>query len=146
MSGFGPACAEAADGARLRTVPAGTELRTQREVIRELMLAAGARGAWLTLREIASLTGYGEASISAQLRHLRKPAFGDYAVEKRRRGPDAESQRGSVPCGTGRGEPRAGLWEYRLLPRGDIGIEPARQMDLRSEVRRPIADVRAPSK
>jgi hypothetical protein len=29
--------------------------------------------------------GYASASISAQLRHLRKPQFGSHCVEKRRR-------------------------------------------------------------
>jgi hypothetical protein len=37
---------------------------------------------WRTLKEIAMLTGDPEASISAQLRHLRKPRFGSYEVEK----------------------------------------------------------------
>ncbi len=37
---------------------------------------------WRTLREIADLTGDPEASVSAQLRHLRKPRFGGHTVEK----------------------------------------------------------------
>ena len=37
---------------------------------------------WRTLREISNITGDPEASISAQLRHLRKPRFGSYDVEK----------------------------------------------------------------
>jgi hypothetical protein len=37
---------------------------------------------WRTLREISNATGDPEASISAQLRHLRKPKFGSYDVEK----------------------------------------------------------------
>jgi hypothetical protein len=37
---------------------------------------------WRTLKEIAMLTGDPEASISAQLRHLRKPRFGSHEVEK----------------------------------------------------------------
>jgi len=57
-------------------------LRKQHVVIRELMLGSK----WLTLSEIARKTGYPEASISAQLRHLRKPRFGSYLVPKRRRG------------------------------------------------------------
>jgi|SRR5579872_3239434 len=61
------------------------ENETQIEVIRDLMLSARMHGAWLTLAEIAEATQYGEASISAQLRHLRKPQHGRYAVEKRRR-------------------------------------------------------------
>lgn len=35
-----------------------------------------------TLREIAEATGDPEASISAQLRHLRKPRFGAHEVSK----------------------------------------------------------------
>lgn len=54
-------------------------------------------GEWRTLGEIASLTGDPEASISAQLRHLRKERFGSNVVDKRRRG-----NLGS------------GLWEYQL--------------------------------
>ncbi len=77
-------------------------LRTQLEVIRDVMLSAAECGAWLTLREIEGLTRYPQASISAQLRHLRKPAFGSYIVAKRRRG-----------------HPGQGVWEYRLGPRRD---------------------------
>jgi DNA-binding transcriptional regulator GbsR (MarR family) len=61
------------------------ENETQIEVIRDLMLDARMHGAWMTLAEIAEATQYGEASISAQLRHLRKPQHGHYVVEKRRR-------------------------------------------------------------
>lgn len=39
-------------------------------------------GAWRTLPEIARLTGDPEASISAQLRHLRKPRFGGHTVNR----------------------------------------------------------------
>jgi hypothetical protein len=63
--------------------------------IRDLMLRDGN---WRTLDEIAALTLDPPASISAQLRHLRKPKFGSHIVERRRRG-----------------EGRAGLWEYRVL-------------------------------
>ena len=58
-------------------------------------------GKWRTLDEISVCLEmqYGgkfpPASVSAQLRHLRKPRFGSYIVEKRRRRD-------------------AGLWEYRL--------------------------------
>lgn len=88
MGAFGPAYDGEADGYRLRT---------QLEVIRDVMLSAAECDTWLTLREIAALTHYGEASISAQLRHLRKPEFGSYLLEKRRRG-----------------EPLRGLWEYQV--------------------------------
>lgn len=35
-----------------------------------------------TLKQIAELTGDPEASISAQLRHLRKPRFGGHTIAK----------------------------------------------------------------
>jgi hypothetical protein len=88
-------------GTAKRTAP-----RTQREVLRDVMLSAGACGAWLTLRELAGLTHYGEASISAQLRHLRKPQNGGFVVEKRLRV-------GQVVRGTEIGC----VWEYRLQRR-----------------------------
>lgn len=52
---------------------------------------------WRTLREIAQATGAPEASVSAQLRHLRKRCFGGHTVNKRHRG-----------------EPANGLYEYQL--------------------------------
>ncbi len=39
-----------------------------------------------TLREIAFLTGYPEASISAQLRNFRKEKFGKHTLDKWHRG------------------------------------------------------------
>ena len=55
-----------------------------------------ASGAWYTLDQIAHLTGDPPASISAQLRHLRKARFGKHAVEKEYRGD--------------------GLYAYRITP------------------------------
>src|ERR1700722_14247322 len=81
-------------------------LRSQREVIRDVMLAAADCDTWLTLSELRALTRYGEASISAQLRHLRKLENGGYDVSKQRRD-DAVSAGAS---GDGRGEC---VWEYR---------------------------------
>jgi hypothetical protein len=43
-------------------------------------------GDWHTLGEIAAATHDPEASISSQLRHLRKARFGSNTVERRRRG------------------------------------------------------------
>lgn len=40
-------------------------------------------GRWRTLREIADATGDPEASISAQLRHLRKERFGAHTVNRK---------------------------------------------------------------
>ena len=112
---FGPAYDEACDHQRLLT---------QLEVIRDVLLSAaecaetmahyiaadGAdlrrladEGGWMTLRELADLTCYGEASISAQLRHLRKPQYGGFALEKRQR-------EGVVVRGTESGT----VWEYQL--------------------------------
>lgn len=55
-------------------------------------------GEWRTLGEIAAATGDPPASISAQLRHLRKRRFGSHQVDKRHRG-----------------EPGNGLYEYRVI-------------------------------
>jgi hypothetical protein len=68
-------------------------LTKQHERVRGLM----ADGVWRTLAEIAAVTGDPPASISAQLRHLRKARFGGWTVEKRSR-----SQR------------ERGLYEYRI--------------------------------
>jgi hypothetical protein len=100
----------------------GRETRdTQLDTIREIMLAAGARGAWLTLEEIAELTEIGEASISAQLRHLRKLQHGRHRVEKRRRTLEQQAEEDTRERDIDRerhignvGEPVR--WEYRVLP------------------------------
>ena len=83
MSIFGPTYDEDVDRERLER---------QMDRIRTLMLD----GQWRTLPEIQGETGDPEASISAQLRHLRKPQFDSYIVEKRRR------------------IPKCGLWEYKV--------------------------------
>jgi len=92
---------------RQRKVKRMRRVRTQRDVVRDVMLSANECGAWLTLAELGAMTQYPETSISAQLRHLKKPQFGNYELEK---------------------QPRAGLgaeladghgveWEYRLTRR-----------------------------
>ena len=58
---------------------------------------------WRTLDEIASATGDPQASISAQLRHLRKDRFGAHTVEKLHMG--------------------SGLYKYRVIPNK---VEPVR--------------------
>ena len=78
--------------------------RRQRDVLCDVMLSARECGTWLTLDELAKLTHYPPASISAQLRHLRKPEYGGYAVEKQ-------------PRAVGRalrGEDFGTVWEYQL--------------------------------
>lgn len=79
-------------------------LTKQHDRIRDLM----SDGEWRTLGEIAEATGDPESSVSAQLRHLRKPRFGSFVVNKRRRG-----------------NREHGLFEYQLLPPsqdGDDGV------------------------
>jgi len=78
-------------------------LRTQRDVLLDVMLAARQCETWLTLHELSRLTGYGEASVSAQLRHLRKPRYGAFVVDKRVRAAD-EVMRGD----------HGPVWEYQL--------------------------------
>lgn len=40
-------------------------------------------GEWRTLAQVASQTGDPHASVSAQLRHLRKERFGNHTVDRR---------------------------------------------------------------
>jgi hypothetical protein len=77
------------------------------------MLSAGACETWLTLVELSRVTHYGEASISAQLRHLRKPQYGAFVVEKRQR------EAAEVLCAVEHGP----VWGYRLsrAVRLDVG-------------------------
>lgn len=94
-SHYGPTFVPALDASRLSA---------QRDRIRNVMLAASITNRWLTLGEMSETLEsvydcrFPEASISAQLRHLKRPENGGYCLEKRRRG-----------AGT------VGLWEYRLL-------------------------------
>ncbi len=83
--------AEASDG---KFRPGGTQLQTLLLVLR----LAAEYEQWLSLAELAAKTKFPHASISAQLRHLRKPKFGAWLVEKRRR----EWVREEL------------VWEYRL--------------------------------
>ncbi len=79
---FGPAYDEAKDGKRIAK---------QHEAIRDFMLLYNS---WWTLSELSGRLHYPEASISAQLRHLRKERFGSYTVDKKRR--------------------TTGTWEYKI--------------------------------
>ncbi len=96
--------------------PAMAAKRRQRDVLCDVMLSASQCETWLTLEELAKLTHYPPASISAQLRHLRKPEFGGYEVEKRQR----------VSGRVLRGEDFGTVWEYRLR-RGVHRIGPPNQ-------------------
>jgi hypothetical protein len=66
--------------------------------VKEVLVKAAAIKAWVTLRELSVLTNFGEASISARIRDLRKDHFGGYTVQRRRRG-----------------DPTKGIWEYLLV-------------------------------
>lgn len=70
-------------------------LQTQTAVIRNLMID----GKFRTLEEIEKITGYPQASVSAQLRHLEKARFGGHIKNKRRR------------------YENGGTWEYQILER-----------------------------
>lgn len=83
-STFGPAFDSTLDKGRVME---------QLATIRTLMLDGQPR----TLGQIEQVTGYPQASISAQLRHLRKKRFGSYLVTKRRVG-----------------GVKTGLWEYSV--------------------------------
>jgi hypothetical protein len=81
--------------------------RRQRDVLCDVMLSARECQTWLTLDELAKLTHYPPASISAQLRHLRKPEYGAFVMEKRPR------TAGRIL----RGEDFGAVWEYQLMRR-----------------------------
>src|SRR5579864_256927 len=97
-------------GRKRGTSRARSVVPTQREVLRDIMLAAGKYGAWMTLRELGRLTRYGETSISAQLRHLRKARCGGYVLEKRVRKREVVSS-----------EEHFVIWEYLLTRRRVLG-------------------------
>lgn len=80
--------------------PAYDQNRLTKQIGRVYQLMSD--GKWRTLREIADGTGDPEASVSAQLRHLRKQRFGSYEIDLRSRGNRSD-----------------GLWEYKLLPQGE---------------------------
>ncbi len=114
--------------------PGRESRRRQRDVLCDVMLSASQCETWLTLDEIAKLTHYPQASISAQLRHLRKPRFGGFEVEKRQRF-------------TGRllrGEDYGTVWEYQMrrgvrrVPGTKSRIRDGRQCVARSMERRAI--------
>ena len=83
--------------------------RLQRDVLRDVMLSASECDTWLTLEELARITRYPAASISAQLRHLRKPRHGGFRLHKRCR-LVAKAPMSRVEAEFAHGP----LWEYSL--------------------------------
>ena len=75
------------DGTTFNAPADGLRLARQLSAVRDLV----SDGKWRTLHEIADVVGAPEASVSARLRDLRKPKFGGWTVERRRRG---EAKRG----------------------------------------------------
>jgi len=75
----------------------GTRLRKQLQAVWSYMRVND----WVTLAEVATVTGYPEASISARLRDFRKARFGRNIVNREYLG--------------------QGQWEYQLVP-SDKGL------------------------
>lgn len=75
-------------------VPARDNTRLTKQLLR--VFAAISDGAWHTLAALAATTDDPPASVSAQLRHLRKARFGGYIISRRHVG--------------------HGLYEYKLGP------------------------------
>lgn len=86
------------NGADYQPVRDKPRLQAQMARVYDLM----ADGQWRTLAEISAETGDPPASVSAQLRHLRKKRFGGHRVDKENVG--------------------RGLYRYRV---GRAGLEPA---------------------
>lgn len=86
----------------------------QRDVLRDVMLSAAECDTWLTLEELGRLTSYPPASISAQLRHLRKTRHGGYRLKKRCRLVPKPAAGVEAPVAHGP------LWEYGLDRRRSV--------------------------
>jgi len=81
---------EGQEAAQLAGASAGAarmlrQRRTQREVLLMVLRVAAEYDFWVTLAELAEKTKFPPASISAQLRHLRKAEYGAWKVERRKR-------------------------------------------------------------
>ncbi len=69
------------DGRTFEPAKDGPRLGKQLRAVLTFMLGS----VWRSLDEISESTGYPQASISARLRDLRKPKFGEYTVQRQRR-------------------------------------------------------------
>ncbi len=90
---YGETFDEAQDGARLES-----------QLVRVRNFCLEQYPTWSTLGEISAATGAPEASVSARLRNLRLPRFGEYIVTSRRTGKGAR-------------------WEYRICPLVDESFQ-----------------------
>ncbi len=68
------------DGEAVDPILDGPRLGRQLAAVRDYCL--GLNGGFATLRQISEAVGSGEASVSAQLRNLRKEKFGSFIVER----------------------------------------------------------------
>ena len=91
--------------------------RRQRDVLCDVLLSARQCETWLTLDELAKLTHYPPASISAQLRHLRKPENGAHTVVKRCRTSNKAM----------RAEGFGAVWEYSVLQERRVPLRRVRR-------------------
>lgn len=116
-------------GSRVRSGRSSNSRRAplQRDVLRDVMLSAAECDTWLTLEELARLTSYPPASISAQLRHLRKTRHGGYGLKKRCR--LQQKPAAGVDAIVAHGP----LWEYRLDRRRRVPRIVVRRRVLRTE-------------
>ena len=89
------------DGSDIEPENDNVRLTGQLQKIFKLM----STGKWYTLSEVENLTGYTTASISAQLRNLRKKHLGSHTINKRRKG-----------------DRKSGLFEYQLIPSKQCNI------------------------
>ena len=111
------------DGATYDVESDGDRLSSQLQDVKLLM----SDHEWRTLAEIAEELGYPDASVpalSARLRDLRKPKFGGFEVESRRK----------VNGG--------GLWEYRVLGVSTHATASKPSKPSAAVIRKALADLR----
>lgn len=83
------------DGETFEAERDGKRLGSQLERVRDAMRD----GQWWTLIDLAMECGGSEASVSARLRDLRKPKFGNHIIERQ--------------------YVKDGLWQYRMVARSE---------------------------
>lgn len=86
------------EGADIVTARDSPRLEKQMVMLKDIMMDHR----WHTLNELEAMTDFPQASISAQLRHLRKKRFGSYIVDRKYLG--------------------TGVYAYRIRGDGELGI------------------------
>lgn len=95
--------------------PALDEVRLTGQI--EDVFAYLSLGLWLPVSEIAAWTEHPEASVSAQIRNLRKARFGAWEIERRRKGNE---------------------YEYHLTGNH---VPPATKLSINAQLRQQVADL-----